>query len=165
VVLAVNQPLRGRENQNFVAQYVLEQPPARIQHRVNARYEDKIELVGYDEDFPNEGYVGAGQSFTVTWYWRCLRTVPGGFKIFLHVDGQGNRLNGDHDPVDGKYPVRLWDEGDVVVDRQELQVPANYRPGEYTYYIGFYNGGTRLHVEQGPEDDADRVIAGRFLVR
>lgn len=165
VVLAVNQPIRGRQNENFVAQYVLDEPPARIQHRVNARYEDKIELIGYDLEMPNDGYVGAGQSFTVTWYWKCLRAVPGGFKIFLHVDGQGNRLNGDHDPVDGKYPVRLWDEGDVVVDRQELQVPANYRPGEYTFYIGFYNGGTRLHVEQGPEDDADRVIAGRFLVR
>ena len=125
----------------------------------------QIELVGYDLDLPNDGYVGAGQTFAVTWYWKVMRQVPGGFKVFLHVDGQGNRLNGDHDPVDGRYPVRLWDEGDVVVDRQELTVPANYRPGTYTFYIGFYSGSTRLHVEQGREDDADRVIAGTVTVR
>jgi hypothetical protein len=165
VVLATSQPLRGTRNQNFVAESVRDDVPERIQHRVGARYEDKIELVGFDLDLPNDGYVGAGQTFAVIWYWKALRQVPGGFKVFLHVDGQGNRLNGDHDPVDGRYPVRLWDEGDVVVDRQELTVPANYRPGTYTFYIGFYSGSTRLHVEQGREDDADRVIAGTVMVR
>ena len=85
--------------------------------------------------------------------------------MFLHVDGQGNRLNGDHDPVEGKYPVRLWDEGDVVVDVQELSVPANYRPGPYTFFIGFYAGEGRLTVEEGPKDTENRVRAGTVLVR
>ena len=164
VVLAANEPVTGQENQNFLAKYVLAAPP-RMQHPVGASFDDKIELVGYDLDLPHGSYVGAGESFKITWYWRALRAVPGGYQIFLHIDGQGQRLNGDHEPVDGKYPTRLWDVGDVVVDEQTLSVPANYRPGEYTLFIGFYSGETRLSIVRGPKDDANRVPAGIVRVR
>jgi hypothetical protein len=164
VVLAANEPVSGRANENFLAKYVLSAPP-RIEHPVGASFEDKIELVGYDLELPHGSYVGAGESFKVTWYWRALRPVPGGQKIFLHIDGQGQRLNGDHEPVGDKYPTRLWDTGDVVVDEQTLAVPANYRPGEYTMFIGFYSGESRLAIVRGPKDDANRVPAGTVRVR
>jgi 4-amino-4-deoxy-L-arabinose transferase-like glycosyltransferase len=164
VVLAANESVAGRENENFLAKYVLAAPP-RTQHPVHAMFEDKIELVGYDLELPHGAYVGAGESFKVTWYWRALHPIPGGFQIFLHVDGQGQRLNGDHEAVDGKYPTRLWDTGDVVVDEQTLAVPANYRPGEYTMFIGFYAGETRLRIVEGPKDDSNRVPAGVVRVR
>ena len=164
VVLVANEAVAGQENQNFLAKYVLATPP-HIQHPVGASFEDKIELVGYDLDMPHGSYVGAGESFKVTWYWRALRAVPGGYKIFLHVDGMGQRLNGDHEPVDDKYPTRLWDVGDVVVDEQTLAVPANYRPGEYTMFIGFYAGEARLSIVRGPKDADNRVPAGTVRVR
>jgi hypothetical protein len=69
-------------------------------------------------------------------------------------------LNGDHDPVDGKYPVRLWDEGDVIVDRQQLKVPATYRAGAYTIFVGLFRGEKRLEVTNGPSDGENRVRAG-----
>ena len=165
VVLATNQPIGGRPNQNFIAEAVLDEAPE-VDVEVHARFDDKIELIGYDLELPQEGYIGAGQTMVVTWYWRVLRRVGGSYKIFLHVDGAGNRLNGDHEPVDGRYPVRLWDEGDIVVDRQELTVPANYRPGVYTFYIGFFSGNSRLSVEpESLNDGADRANAGRIRVR
>jgi hypothetical protein len=164
VVLVANEPVTGRTNENFLAKYVLSTPP-RIQHPVGASFDDKIELLGYDLDLPHGSYVGAGESFKVTWYWRAVRPVPGGQKIFLHVDGQGQRLNGDHEPVGDKYPTRLWDTGDIVVDEQTLSVPANYRPGEYTMFIGFYSGESRLAIVRGPKDDANRVPAGTVRVR
>jgi hypothetical protein len=165
VTLVTNEPIEGRDNRNFLARFVREEAPDDIDHEVGARYEDKIELVGYDLELPHDGYVGAGEDFTVTWYWRALDRIPGSYKIFLHIDGQGLRLNGDHEPIDGKYPVRLWNKGDVVVDRQELSVPANYRPGNYTFFIGFFSGSNRLEVVQGPEDDANRVRAGVLRIR
>ena len=164
VVLATNHPIEGRENESFVARYVREEAPT-PQHPVGAVFDDKIELVGYDLELPHEGYVGAGEGFTITWYWKALTAVGGAWKVFVHVDGQGQRLNGDHDPVDGKYPVRLWDEGDVVVDRQELTVPANYRPGPYTIFLGLYSGDSRLPVVSGPEAEDDRVRAGVLRIR
>jgi hypothetical protein len=75
------------------------------------------------------------------------------------------RIHGDHDPVDGHYPVRMWDVGDVIVDRQRLEVPASYPGGDYTIYMGFYSGDTRLIVKDGPKDDANRVRAGVLRIR
>ncbi len=164
VVLATNQEIAERDNESFVARYVLEEAPTPA-HPVGARFEDKLELVGYDLELPHDGYVGAGESFTITWYWRALKPVPGSWKPFVHVDGQGLRLNGDHDPVDGKYPIRLWDEGDVVVDVQELTVPANYRPGPYNIFIGLFSGDNRLEVVEGPRAEDDRVRAGVLRIR
>ncbi|MEM9071864.1 MAG: glycosyltransferase family 39 protein [Myxococcota bacterium] len=165
VVLATNHTVNGRENENFIAGAVVDEVPE-LDQTVGANFDDKIELVGYNLELPQDGYIGAGQTMVVTWYWRCLQRVGGAYKIFLHVDGAGNRLNGDHEPVEERYPVRLWDEGDIVVDRQELTVPANYRPGIYTFYIGFFSGNNRLGVSpESLDDGADRARAGRIRVR
>lgn len=165
VVLATNQDVAGVENQSFIAKAVLKEAPP-VDRRVGAKWEDKIELIGYDLELPHDGYVGAGETFTIVWYYRVLAEIPGGYKIFLHVDGHGNRLNGDHEPVDEKYPVRYWDPGDIVVDRQTLTVPANYRPGPYTMFLGFFSGDeARLRVVEGPRDNANRVEAGILQVR
>lgn len=165
VVLACNRDIADRDNGNFIAGAVIDELPE-MDHTVGAKFGDKIELAGFDLELPQDGYVGAGQSFTVTWYWRALERVGGSYKIFLHVDGAGNRLNGDHEPVDERYPVRLWDEGDIIVDRQELTVPANYRSGMYTFFIGFFSGNNRLEVTpEDRNDGADRLRAGRVRIR
>jgi 4-amino-4-deoxy-L-arabinose transferase-like glycosyltransferase len=164
VVLATNQPIAGRKNDSFLVQSVRRDVPA-IQHPVRARFDDRIEFLGYDLDLPHDGYVGAGESFGITWYFRCLATVAGDYKVFVHVDGNEQRIHGDHEPIDGKYPPRLWDVGDVIVDRQTLKVPGNYRSGPYTIYLGFYAGSNRLPVREGPKDDADRVRAGVLRIQ
>ncbi len=164
VLLATNQPIEGRADENYLAGFVLDSPPP-MQHPVNGSFDRRIDLLGYDLELPGGDSVGPGQSFAVTWYWHCVTSVPGGYQPFLHIDGYGQRLNGDHEPVSGRYPVRMWSEGDIVVDRHELRVPANFPPGDYTFFIGFYSGESRLEVVQGPEDDANRVAAGRLRVR
>jgi 4-amino-4-deoxy-L-arabinose transferase-like glycosyltransferase len=164
VLLATNVPLERRASQNYLADAVLDEAPS-VQFPVGANYDRRIELIGYDLDLPGRNTVGPGQQFAITWYWRCLAPVPGNYQVFVHIDGMGQRLNGDHEPVGGRYPVRLWDEGDVVVDRQELRVPANFPPGTYTIFVGFYAGETRLDVVSGPQDEVDRVRAGTLLVR
>jgi hypothetical protein len=164
VLLATNRPIEGSESQNYLADAILDEVPE-VQHRANIDFDHRIELVGYDLDLPGGHTVGPGQQFAVTWYWRVMSPVPGSYQIFLHIDGQGQRLNGDHEPVESHYPVRLWDEGDIVVDRQTLRVPANFPPGQYTFFIGFYAGEQRLEIVSGPEDDANRARAGILTVR
>ncbi len=165
VVLVANQPIAGRRDENFLSSKVLAAPPPRIEHPVSANFEKRIELLGYDLDLPHEGYVGAGESFKLRWYFRAISAGPSGYKAFVHVDGQGQRIHGDHEPVDGKYPVRLWEPGDVIVDEQKLDVPSSYRAGNYTIYMGFYSGETRLRIESGPHDGSDRVIAGVLRIQ
>lgn len=165
VLLATNQPIEGRADENYLEGSVLDAVPSTMQHEVHCNFDRRVELVGYDLESPRPDTAGPGQQFAITWYWRSIAPVPAGYQIFLHVDGYGQRLNGDHEPVQGHYPVRLWDQGDVVVDRQELRVPANFPAGDYQYFIGFYSGETRLEILEGREDDVNRCIAGTLHVR
>lgn len=164
VLLATNQPISGRADANYLADAILDTAPT-PEFPVGASFDRRIELIGYDLESPRPDRIGPGDQLVVTWYWRCTAPVPGSYQIFLHVDGMGQRLNGDHEPVDGRYPVRLWSAGDIIVDRQELRVPANFPPGNYSFNIGFYSGESRLEVVEGAEDDANRAIAGTIHVR
>jgi hypothetical protein len=164
VSLVSNLPVDKVTDENPLAKYVLRTPPT-PQHRLGSNFEGKIELIGYDLELPQKDYVGAGQTFTVTWIFRATQGNLGHYQSFLHVDAEGQRINGDHDPVDGMYPVRLWNLGDIVVDRQRVSVPATTPPGTYTMYTGFFRGETRLKVLSGPKDDADRVLAGTIQIR
>jgi 4-amino-4-deoxy-L-arabinose transferase-like glycosyltransferase len=165
VLLATNSPIEGRADENYLVGAILDAVPATMQHQVHCNFDRRVELVGYDLDSPRPDTAGPGQQFTITWYWRSIAPVPSGYQIFLHVDGYGQRLNGDHEPVDGHYPVRLWDTGDIVVDHQQLRVPANFPAGDYQYFIGFYSGESRLEILEGREDDVNRCIAGTIHVR
>jgi hypothetical protein len=164
ITLVASEPVTGHTDQNPLTRFVLREVPE-VQHPVGARFEDAVELVGYDIELPAADSVGPGQSFTVTWVFRALKANIGGYKLFVHVDSGSQRIHGDHDPVDGKYPVRLWDVGDVILDRQKLSVPATSPPGVYTMYIGFFRGEGRLRVESGPNDGGNRVSAGTIRVR
>jgi hypothetical protein len=164
LLLIAAKPIDGRPNQSFIENTVLKDAPE-AQHTVGANYEDRVELLGYDLDLPGGDSVGAGQRFAVTWYWRVLGEGPSGYEIFVHIDGDGLRLNGDHVPVGGRYPTKLWEKGDVIVDTQELMVPANYPIGDYAMYVGLFSGSKRLEVQSGPHDEVNRVNAGALPVR
>lgn len=164
MILATNRPIDGMENQNYLADAVLDRAP-RPQHPVRVNFDNRVELIGYDLGLPHGTYVGPGEAFTITWYFQVRAPVPGAYQPFVHIDGPGERINGDHEPVNGRYPMRLWEPGDVIVDRQEIRVPANYRAGNLTIYMGFYAGEQRLAILEGPEDDVDRARCGILTVR
>ncbi|MBW2509586.1 MAG: hypothetical protein JRE81_13210, partial [Deltaproteobacteria bacterium] len=125
LLLVAAEPIPGRPNQSFIADAVLTSDPL-AQHPIDAVFDDRVALVGYDLDLPEGDFVGAGQRFKLTWYWRVLERPPSGHKVFVHIDGDGLRLNGDHEPIDGRYPPKLWESGDIIADTQELTVPANF---------------------------------------
>lgn len=164
LLLVASQPVEGRPTQSFVAQAVLDQIPT-PQYSVRARFEDRVQLLGYDLTLPSGDSVGAGQRFELTWYWKTLEEPPKGYEVFVHIDGDGLRLNGDHAPVDGRYPPSLWESGDIVADTHSLLVPPNFRSGDFAIYVGWFRGGKRLAVESGPHDGGDRVRAGVLRVR
>ena len=164
LLLVAARPIEGRPNQSLIAHAILDDVPA-PQHIVGANYDDRIELVGYDLELPGGNTVGAGERFRVTWYWRVLGEAPSGYQVFVHIDGFGLRFNGDHAPVGGQYPTKLWEKGDVIADTQELTIPATYRSGNYVIYVGLFSGSTRLEVKSGPNDGVNRVRAGTLAVR
>jgi hypothetical protein len=164
IILAASQAIPGTADKNPLALYVKRELPP-VQFKLNADFEGKIELVGYNLELPRADSVGLGQSFHVVWVWRAKQSGIGAYQVFLHVDSGDQRINGDHDPVDGKYPVRLWDEGDIIIDRQEVSVPATSPAGMYSLFVGLFRGDSRLKVTSGPHDDQDRVRAGMVRVQ
>jgi hypothetical protein len=164
LLLIAARAIDGRTNQNFIAASILDADPE-PQNQVGANYDDRIELVGYDLDLPSDGSVGAGQRFEITWYWRVIGEAPAGYRVFVHIDGFGLRLNGDHVPVGGRYPTKLWDQGDLIADPQELSVPANYRVGDYAIYVGLFSGSKRLELKSGANDGENRLNVGTLRVR
>ena len=164
LLLIAARPVENRPNQSFVAAAVHSEPPA-FEHEVRADFDERVELIGYDLELPGDDSVGAGQRFSVTWYWRVTGRPPTGYQVFVHIDGHGLRLNGDHEPLDGRYPAKLWEAGDIIADRQSLTVPANFRPGDYVMHVGWFSGSKRLKVRSGPTDGVDRVRAGTLPVR
>jgi hypothetical protein len=164
IMLAASQPLSGKEDRNPLSRFVQSHVP-KIQNPVHADFEGKIELLGYDLELPRGTSVGPGQSFRIIWIWRAKQSSLGNYQVFVHVDADNQRINGDHDPVDGKYPVRLWDQGDVIIDRQEVSIPATSPAGVYTVYVGLFRGESRLKVTDGPHDQTDRVKAGTVRVQ
>jgi 4-amino-4-deoxy-L-arabinose transferase-like glycosyltransferase len=164
LLLVAARAIDGRANQSFIAAALLDADPA-SQHPVGANFDDRIELVGYDLELPGDDSVGAGQRFEISWYWRVIGDAPAGYQVFVHIDGFGRRLNGDHVPVGGRYPTKLWDEGDLIADAQELRVPANYPGGDYAIYVGLFSGSKRLELKSGANDGENRLNVGTLRVR
>ena len=158
--------LEGRPERNPLAPWVLTEAP-HVRHPVRepARLEDQMEYIGYDLDSNGQPFVPLGGSFKVTFNFHVLREPSRNWQIFVHTDGAGPRINGDHEPVSGRYPVRDWLPGDYIRDQITIQIPLTYRPGVYTVYIGFFDGADRMRVEGGEHDRENRVIAARVNVR
>jgi hypothetical protein len=164
-LLGTNQPIAGRTDQNVLTTHVLSGSPPTIERQVSVNFDDKIQLLGYALELPHSDHVGQGEQFSIVWYFKALRPVPGNYRIFVHIDAPGARIGGDHDPIGGKYPVRLWTPGDIIVDQQSIKVPASTASGTYTIYVGFYSGDTRLPIKEGARDDVNRANAGVLRIR
>lgn len=165
-ILLVSNQLGDHANESPLSSIVLDSPP---QPRVpiDAAFEDQLDVIGWevadksgevvDSVVPSTGY-------HLRIYYRVVRPIAGNWKAFVHIDGFQRRFNGDHAVVDGKYPMNLWQPGDVVVDDLTFQLEPNFTPGDYTVYFGFFSGDARFHVARGPQHE-NRVVAGAIRVR
>lgn len=166
ILLLSNRLEPGEVSQSWLDRMVLDQPmvPERALH---VRFRDQLECLGWeitDEDGQPVDRVLPQQPYTVSFYFRVLAHIPTNWRIFVHVDGHKRRHNADHDPLEGRYPMRLWQPGDFVRDSHVINLEPNFTPGSYGVYFGFYSGKTRFAVTEGTHDD-NRVRAGVLRVR
>jgi len=161
-LLVSNQLGPGETDKNPLRALVRQTPPT-PQNRVEADFDGKIMLLGYD--LPR--VIRRGERFTVTLHFHVKEKPPAGYKIFLHFDGPGTRFNGDHPPLDGKFPTQLWSPGDYISDPYVMMAERATTPrGQYTLWMGFWPGGDgkRLPVVAGPSDGNNRVRLGTVTV-
>ncbi|MGO9711384.1 MAG: ArnT family glycosyltransferase [Polyangiaceae bacterium] len=167
-ILLVASKLEGGEtDENPLAKIVLSKEP-NPQHKLDVNMEDKLEVLGYDVADENGRLVTGvvpGRAYRMRTYYRVLAPVTTEWEAFIHIDGYHRRHNGDHKPMDGKYPFSLWLPGDLLVDDYEFKLEPNFSPGNYTVYFGLFVGDTRLKVKSGPSDGENRINGGPLRVQ
>jgi len=111
---------------------VLEEPP--IDHRLNVKLDDAIELAGYQIDQANA-------AIKLTLVWRSLNPIDQDYTVFTHVlDRSGQQIGGkDNQPVKGTYPTSQWRPGEYVID--EYVIPSQ-PPEGYALEVGLYDPET-----------------------
>jgi hypothetical protein len=133
--------------------------PGTPQHPLDIRFQDKIRLLGYDL---SAAEMHEGQPFTVTWYWQVDKPLDNGWQVFTHLADatKNSRLNLDAvRAVRRVYPESGWKAGDFIKDAQEITLPPDWDSEKAVFYLGFWKGARRLHVETSQQDGKNRALA------
>jgi hypothetical protein len=157
----------GEQNTNPLNRIVLTKPPT-PQRNIGTNLEDKLLVLGIDLNDLNGkpvDHVAPGKKYHMRTYFKVLAPLQSEWQMFIHIDGNHRRHNGDHTVCDGKYPMTLWLKDDIVVDDHEFQLEPNFSPAPYTIYFGLFVGDTRLKVKSGPSDNENRVNGGVLRVQ
>lgn len=153
----------GETDLNPLRRLVTTTPPT-PQIPLQITFEDKVELIG--ADLPTE--ISRGQDFLIRLYFKVKAPLGGQYKIFMHFDGMGQRFNGDHMPLDGKFTTTYWAPGTYVTDEHKVTTSRmNQAAGYYQVFMGFWPGGDgpRLRVTAGPHEADQRVRIGVIRVK
>lgn len=160
-LLVSNQLEDGEEDRNPIKRALMGELPAGATP-VSINFDDKIELVGWQLE-PAQPKVGS--PVTISLFWRAKTEVPGRWKVFVHIDAPGQRIHGDHDPVEGLFPTSDWRKGDLVRDDHRVVVQRTISPAQFTFYAGLYQGNKRMPIKSGPKDREDRARLGNVRIR
>jgi hypothetical protein len=172
LVLASSSLLSTERNSNGLGKWVLSTRP-RVQHPIEVNLDDKLEMFGYDIVDDAGRFVDSvapSRKYHIRTYYQVLDSpITTDWGAFVHVDGYHRRHNGDHKPLNGKYPISLWLKGDIVVDDYEFALEPNFGAGVYTLYFGLWYGcdgpECRLKVKSGPTDGLHRINGGPLRVQ
>lgn len=183
LVLLSNQLKDGEEDQNFIAQAMIKGDPfEQIEYKVlyknkdgemvHPTFDGKIQLLGYNlkpapkDRVKGTPVYGLGTELEIEAVYKVLQSVPSAQQIFIHVDTRGNRIAGDHDPVNGEFPTNHWVKGDVIRDSETIDINTYTTQGRYSINVGFYSGSKRMKVQpRSAHGGDDRLKMGTFIVR
>lgn len=132
--LVSNRLPEGAQDHNPIPAVLFDEPPA-LEHRTRLRFEEYVEIVGWDVDGP----LVRGRRHTLKLALEVLRPLPGGSKIYARfLQGRLSRINGEAQELAGDlYPPNLWREGDYILHEYEFEVPPlEVMPGTYEFVVG-----------------------------
>ena len=118
-----------------------------IQHRLDYRLGDEIELLGYDLDATS---VAPGDTLNLTLYWRALRPMQNAYTVFNQVIDRATTAKAgqvDGMPVCDRNPTGQWFAGDIIADPYAIPIAPDAAPGSYTLISGMYNPATGARLE------------------
>ncbi len=138
-----------------------------IQHQLTANLSDQVELLGYD--LPS-AKIKAGDTLTLTLYWKALAEMDTSYTVFVHILDSENKVRGQRDslPGGGTLPTTGWLANEVIADQYEIPIQPDVPSGQYVIEIGMYQAetGQRLPIinQQGQIVD-DRILLEEVTVQ
>jgi hypothetical protein len=109
-------------------------------------------LVGADV---NPERLVPASSLDVSLVWRVDAETSTSYRVFLHlIDPNGMTISqSDQEPAGWTRPTTGWLEGEVIIDRHQLALPAELSAGTYRLVAGFYEpeSGRRLLLPGGKD--------------
>jgi 4-amino-4-deoxy-L-arabinose transferase-like glycosyltransferase len=134
-----------------------------IQHQLNARFGDRLELVGYDDPQPRNP--SPGDPVILTLYWRALQPIARDAIVDLAALDVGGLpgLKESTWPAYGRAPTSSWRTGEIVRDRHVLAGAGKSNAGVWNLLLDVFEpleGAPRLTLTGG----GTTLNVGRFLV-
>jgi hypothetical protein len=128
-----------------------------------ADFEGGVSLLGYDL---SEGTLPS-EELSLTLYWISSGPLPIDYVVFAHLFDADTLIiaQGDAPPVDGRLPTTLWSEGDVIVDKHIIPLPAELPPGTYNIRVGLYDPATGIRLPRAGSAGDQVVFEGALTVK
>ncbi len=122
-------------------------------HELQALFDDRIELVGYDL---TPAVLSPANNLTVQVYWKPAVQLERDYSFFVHlVDATGVPLG----QGDTTHPAARYDVGQVIVDQYQIPLLPTVMPGRYRVIAGIYitlaEGGWRRLTTAAGQDTVE----------
>ena len=105
-------------------------------HVLDVSLGSAIQLNGYDLQIQP-------QQIAVKLYWQARTRIDNDYKVFVHISNAQGQVIAQQDslPDAGRYPTRIWDAGEQVLDAYQISTTA-LAAGRYTIFVGMYSPDT-----------------------
>jgi hypothetical protein len=122
--------------------------PDAPQYEVNATFSELVRAVGYNVDSRR---ISIDTPLRFGLYLEATGPITGNYQIFTHLVAADGTLIAQADHIAGadSYPTSLWQPGNLLYNRFEIQLPAGTPPGEYRVLAGLYDERGRLKLSDG----------------
>lgn len=139
--------------------------PTGFDRNIGAVFGNAVELTGVTLERTDVKLAGTVE---MTYAFRNLSSVPPDWHLTVKLimdDGKAS-INGDHVPIGGLYPTKLWREGEYIVDKHKIHIDMyKSKIGTYSIWLGFKDGPHPVTVSgEGEFDSKNRIKLGTVTI-
>ncbi len=140
----------------YIAEHLLEQPPASLAHRMDVAFGDAVVYLGNDLA---KTQVAPGDKVTINHYWRVVKPPGAQWRIFSHLrGGPHDFLNADLTDMRTGHPAAKWEAGEIIRDEQTFVVDKFWKSPTASLVVGLYQQGKHRIDDRMQVDAPDRAL-------
>ena len=125
--------------------------PSTLKNPLAQNFGNEILLTGYEY---SQREIKPGEALTVKLQWQALQNDLPDYKVQVRLKDEAGQIyeTSEHRPLQGQSPTNTWQIGDIVQDKQELQIPASLPPGAYNVQVALITPENRQRQNIVGED-------------